>query len=184
MKRIIYTLLILAVCGCASKRGIVPAVETHERTHTEDNARIHAERDSTHIVDSVRERTIHDTVYIEHIWKEYHDFYASKTKEELREDGRLWQTVHGVVYDLDNLTMQLAVQENDNTEMMTFDCFKSLPASKGDLGNIDLSSVAKIGTAADGQPATPAWDECTDDFKRKWEEEHPQPEPQEQEEQV
>lgn len=29
-----------------------------------------------------------------------------------------------------------------------------------------------------GRPdTTPAWDECTDDFKRKWEEEHPQPEP-------
>lgn len=79
MKRILYTLLILAVCGCASKRGIVPAVETHERTHTEDNARIHAERDSTHIVDSVRERTIHDTVYIEHIRKEYHDRFVGDT---------------------------------------------------------------------------------------------------------
>lgn len=69
--------------------------------------------------------------------------------ERSRETALTWQTVHSVVYDLDNLTMQLAVQENDNTEMMTIDCFKSLPASKEDLENIDLSGVAKQGNNPD-----------------------------------
>ena len=74
------------------------------------------------------------------------DIVRQRYAERSRETGLTWQTVHSVVYDLDNLTMQLVTQEGSTEDAITIDCFKSLPASKGDLGNIDFSNVAKQGS--------------------------------------
>lgn len=91
--------------------------------------------------------TYKDTEELTARWMEWHTYFLSKTKEELREDGRMWQTVHSVVYDLDNLTMQLVTQEGNTDDALTIDCFKSLPATKEDVANINLSTVAKESTS-------------------------------------
>lgn len=63
--------------------------------------------------------------------------------ERSRETALTWQTVHSVVYDLDTLTMQLVVQQG--YDALEFGFVKSLPATKEDVQNVDLSNVAKQG---------------------------------------
>lgn len=89
--------------------------------------------------------TYKDTAALTARWGEYHDFYVSKTKEELREDGRMWQTVHSVVYDLEARTMQIVTQESGVDNVIEYDVVGKLPTTKE-----DLAPLAKEGTVSNG----------------------------------
>ncbi|MCQ2310183.1 MAG: linear amide C-N hydrolase [Paludibacteraceae bacterium] len=63
--------------------------------------------------------------------------------ERSRETALTWQTVHSVVYNLDTMTMQLVIQQG--YDALEFSFVKSLPATKEDVQNVDLSNVAQQG---------------------------------------